>query len=149
MSGEDGWLEALAGWTVQALDDAQWHVHAGGWPAEVERPAVMWRLTGAETKPASAAFAEETRRYAGHVLGRDPAEQALAVGLLASALGVAYKLPLDAAERRYLRIRQAAAELTADAIADGQLQLTLCRRAVRPSAEAPLMREVAFHQKEE
>lgn len=141
-------MQALASWTVQALDDVEWQVYANAWPADYARPAVLWRLAGIETKTGNAAFGEETRRYAGHVLGRDPAEEADAVARLTSALGAAIKLPLDAAERRYLIAREAVADLKADAVATGQLSLTLSRKNRRPSEMAPLMREIAFQQKE-
>ncbi|MDI4648526.1 hypothetical protein [Cohnella hashimotonis] len=148
MSGDEGWMQALASWTVQALDDVEWQVYANAWPADYARPAVLWRLAGIETKTGNAAFGEETRRYAGHVLGRDPAEEADAVARLTSALGAAIKLPLDAAQRRYLIAREAVADLKADAVATGQLSLTLSRKNRRPSETAPLMREIAFQQKE-
>lgn len=148
MSGDGGWMQALASWTVQALDDVEWQVYEHAWPADYERPAVLWRLAGAETKVGNAAYGEELRRYVGHVLGRDPAEEANTAARLTSALGAAAKLPLDAAERRYLLVGEAMADLKADAVATGQLSLTLSRKNRRSSGTAPLMREVAFQQKE-
>lgn len=148
MSGEDGWLQALADWTTATLDDAAWHVYTGGWPEGHATPAVMWRWTGAETKTAGAAGGEETRRYAGHVLAQDAAMQSQTAALLADELGAAVKLPLDVQERRYLVVRQAAADLTADAMTSGQLSLTLGRKRERQPETAPLMREVSFRQKE-
>lgn len=141
-------MQALASWTVQALDDVEWQVYEHAWPADYERPAILWRLAGVETKTGNAAFGEELRRYAGHVLGRDPAEEADTVARLTSALSAAVKLPLDAAQQRYLLVGEAVADLKADAIATGQLGLTLSRKNRRPSETAPLMREVAFQQNE-
>jgi len=149
VSGDEGWMQALASWTVQALDDVEWQVYAHAWPADYERPAVLWRLAGVETKTGNAAYGEESRRYAGHVLGRDPAEEADTIARLTSALSVAVKLPINSAERRYLLIGETVADLKADAISTGQLSLTLSRKHSRPSETAPLMREVAFQQKEE
>ncbi|CAI6069162.1 hypothetical protein [Cohnella sp. JJ-181] len=149
MSGEEGWLPALASWTEQALGDAAWRVYAGEWPASYERPAVLWRMTAAETRTGNAAFGETTRRYAGHVLGRDAAEQSDAAALLADELTQAVKLPLDAADRRYLLVRQAAADANVDPLATGQLSLTLSRKSSRPFATAPPMREISFRQIEE
>lgn len=148
MSGDEGWIQALASWTVQALDDVEWQVYEHAWPADYERPAVLWRLAGVETKTGNVAFSEETRRYAGHVLGRDSAEEADTTARLTSALGAAVKLPLESAQRRYLHVGEAVADLKADAISTGQLSLTLSRKNRRPSEMAPLMREVAFQQKE-
>ncbi|SFA83393.1 hypothetical protein SAMN05216312_101775 [Cohnella sp. OV330] len=141
-------MQALASWTVQALDAVEWQVYKHAWPADYERPAVLWRLAGVETKTGNAAFGEELRRYSGHVLGRDPAEEADTVARLTSALSAAVKLPLDAAQQRYLLVGEAVADLKADAIATGQLGLTLSRKNRRPSETAPLMREVAFQQNE-
>lgn len=142
-------MQALASWTVQALDDVEWQVYQHAWPADYERPAVLWRLAGAETKMGNSAYGEEMRRYAGHVLGRDAAEEAASAARLTGALRAAVKLPLDAAERRYLLVGETMADLKADAVATGQLSLTLSRKNRRSAATAPLMREVAFQQKEE
>ncbi|MBB6674514.1 hypothetical protein H7C19_27910 [Cohnella nanjingensis] len=139
----DPWLQALGEWTSQTLG-APWRVYLGRWPTDYDRPAVLWRLNGVDTAPGNAAAAETRKRFVGHVLGRTDNDREAAVVRVAEQLAAAGKIALNAGERRYMTVRQQAADPSADEWTEGQIGLTLGRRVVRPYEEEPLMEEVVF-----
>jgi hypothetical protein len=135
---DDPWLEALAMWTESQLG-AEWTVYRGLWPLGYVRPAVMWRIAAAEVQPLMAAAFEVRKQFVGHVIGRTPNEQTEGVLRIVEQLGASVKVPLDAADRRYLTILEPRADLQANAMSGGQISVTLSRRTDRPTEEGPLI----------
>jgi len=103
-----------------------------------------------ETADGNAASIRVRKMVFGHVLGRTPNEQANAAAQIAERLKQDAKIALNAENRQYVTVRECAVMAEADALRTGQLMVTLTRRTVRPEAvssgEAPLMREVVYHQ---
>lgn len=141
----DPWIEALAGWTESILSTLtttfaeSWAIYRNAWPAGYRKPAVLWRLTDFETQEKSRAVYEVRKRIVGHVLGSSPNEQINVALQIVQEMRSAIKLLLDAANKRYMMVASAAADLKANALTAGQISLTLSRLTVRPETEAPLM----------
>lgn len=140
----DEWLTALAEWTRNQLGNS-WSVYQAVWPSAPGASAILWRMTGCETKMAGASMYEVRKRFIGHITAETVSiEQTAAVSLI-EELGSTVQLPLDPEKRRYMSVAEASADLQADAILDGQLRLTLVQRRMRPAEEAALIRRVDIH----
>lgn len=137
----DPWLEALATWTGTTLGEA-WTVYRNLWPLGYKRPAVMWRLAGVEVQEKARAMFEVRKKFVGHVLGSTPNEQITGALTVVQELGNAIKLPLDAANKRYLTVNSPGVDYRADALTAGQVSVTLSRLTNRPAVEAPLITAV-------
>lgn len=142
----DEWLAALAAWTKEQLDD-NWAVYRDQWPADLGSRAILWRMTGYETRLPGASMYEVRKSFTGHVIAPDTASEQSTAILLAERLSAQIQLPLNAAQRRYLSAADIRADLQADAILEGQLRLTLAQRHVRPIEEAALIRRVEMQPK--
>ncbi|WP_159081891.1 hypothetical protein [Paenibacillus sp. CAA11] len=145
--GADLWLDALALWSEQQLGGA-WTGCRGSWPPDYSLPAVLWRVTGCEVKPAGGAAIELRKQLAGHVLGRSEAEEQAAVLALATALGEQGKIPLSAVSKAYMTAEEIRTDLQADPLSHGQLTLTLARRVPRPEVPAALMQQIHYSKAE-
>ncbi|HWO55388.1 MAG TPA: hypothetical protein VNM49_13505 [Paenibacillus cookii] len=143
-AGPDEWLSALAGWTGKRLGEP-WTVYQTSWPSGPDDHAVLWRMTGCETKMAGASLYEVRKHFAGHIAApNSDVEQQAAVSLI-EGLGTQVQLPLSTDQRRYMSVTEASADLKADAFLDGQVKLTLVQRRMRPAEEAALIRRVEIH----
>ncbi len=140
----DEWLAALTRWTQNQLGET-WSVYADAWPAQPGRHAVLWRLSGCETRMAGASMYELRKRFIGHIIAPDSAEENRAASALVEGFAAQIQLPLDQDKGRYMSTDEASADLQADAILDGQLRLTLVQRRMRPAEEAALIRRVEIH----
>ncbi|ASR48719.1 hypothetical protein B4V02_19475 [Paenibacillus kribbensis] len=140
----DEWLAALTRWTQKQLGET-WLVYANAWPAQPGRHAVLWRLSGCETRMAGASMYELRKRFIGHIIAPDSAEENRAASALVEGFATQIQLPLDQDKGRYMSTDEASADLQADAILDGQLRLTLVQRRMRPAEEAALIRRVEIH----
>jgi hypothetical protein len=141
----DEWLAALNSWTKKQLGEA-WSVYADAWPAQPGRHAVLWRMTGCETRMAGASMYELRKRFIGHITAPDTVEENRAASALVEGFGAQIQLPLlDQEKGRYVSTAEASADLQADAILDGQLRLTLVQRRMRPAEEAALIRRMEIH----
>ncbi|MWV44590.1 hypothetical protein GRF59_13225 [Paenibacillus sp. HJL G12] len=143
-SEADEWLQALTDWTGSLLG-MPWTVYHTAWPSGPEDSAVMWRMTGCETKMAGASLYEVRKVYVGHISGPDTSSEQLAAVSLIEGLGSEVQLPIDASQRKYMSVAEVSADMQADAFLDGQLRLTLVQRRMRPAEEAALIRRVDIH----
>jgi len=143
-SADDDWLAALADWTASLLA-SPWTVYRGQWPLVYERPSVLWRLAGMESVRVGAS-AELRKRFVGHVAGRSEGEQLAGAVRIIEGLGGNYKLPLQAAESKFLKVSEPVADVLKDELAEGQISVALSRPIVRPAEEAPLMQRVSYDQ---
>lgn len=137
----DPWLEALCAWTEDILGGI-WAVHRGALLLGYTRPAVMWRVTGAEVQDKTSSVYEVRKRFAGHILGGTPNQQLNTVLALNQELKSLIKIPLNVVERRYMKVVGLSANVQADAFSAGQLSVTLSRLTSRPADEVPLMMHV-------
>lgn len=139
----DDWLRTLTAWTGELLDNL-WSIYHTAWPIARSDHAILWRMTGCETKMAGSSVYEVRKNFTGHIaspeLGK---EQSMAVKLV-EELGSKVQL-LDSEDRRYLSVLDAACDLQADPILDGQVKLTLVQRKMRSAEEAVLIRRVNIH----
>ncbi|WP_336077302.1 hypothetical protein [Paenibacillus sp. 203] len=138
------WLAALVRWTQKQLGET-WSVYANAWPAQPGRQAVLWRMSGCETRMAGASMYELRKRFIGHITAPDTTEENRAASALIEGFAAQIQLPLDQDKGRYMSTAEASADLQADAILDGQLRLTLVQRRMRPAEEAALIRRVEIH----
>lgn len=138
------WLAALVHWTQKQLGET-WSVYADAWPAQPGRHAVLWRMSGCETRMAGASMYELRKRFIGHITAPDTTEENRAASALIEGFAAQIQLPLDQDKGRYMSTAEASADLQADAILDGQLRLMLVQRRMRPAEEAALIRRVEIH----
>ncbi|KAF6633130.1 hypothetical protein H6F38_11095 [Paenibacillus sp. EKM208P] len=138
------WLAALVRWTQKQLSET-WSVYADAWPAQPGRQAVLWRMSGCETRMAGASMYELRKRFIGHITASDTTEENRAASTLIEGFAAQIQLPLDQDKGRYMSTAEASADLQADAILDGQLRLMLVQRRMRPAEEAALIRRVEIH----
>ncbi|ADM68938.1 hypothetical protein GMA19_01099 [Paenibacillus polymyxa E681] len=138
------WLGALVRWTQKQLGET-WSVYADAWPAQPGRHAVLWRMSGCETRMAGASMYELRKRFIGHITAPDTTEENRAASALIEGFAAQIQLPLDQDKGRYMSTAEASADLQADAILDGQLRLMLVQRRMRPAEEAALIRRVEIH----
>ncbi|MED5020196.1 hypothetical protein P9847_23285 [Paenibacillus chibensis] len=140
----DDWLNALLSWTRAQLGDA-WSVYPTAWPSGPTDTSVLWRMAGTETKMAGASLYEIRRRFVGHVIGRNAVSEQRTAAALVEMLGSKVQLPMDTDARKHMSVSEVSADLQADGFLDGQIQLTLVQRRVRPAEEAALIRSVELH----
>ncbi|SMF72317.1 hypothetical protein SAMN05661091_0848 [Paenibacillus uliginis N3/975] len=143
-SQPDEWLSALAAWTGDLLGNP-WRIYHTSWPAGRDDNAILWRMTGCETKTAGASKIEVRKSFIGHVASPVLGSDQLAIVKLVEALGSKVQLLLDSEDRRYMSVVEVSSDLQADPILDGQLKLTLMQRKMRPAEEAALIRHVNIH----
>ncbi|WP_136603662.1 hypothetical protein [Paenibacillus dokdonensis] len=144
VAGPDEWLQALTDWTGGLLGKP-WSVYYTAWPSGPADFAMMWRMTGCETKMAGASLYEVRKHYSGHITAPDAASEQLTAVSLIEGLGSKVQLPINADQRRYMSVAEVSADLQADSFLDGQLRLTLVQRQMRPAEEAALIRSVEIH----
>lgn len=137
----DDWLSTLATLTEELLGNP-WKIYHTAWPAGREDYAVLWRMTGCETKSAGASMYEVRKSFIGHIASPALDSEQLAAVSLVEKLGSKVQLLLDPVERRYVSVVDVSSDLQAHPILDGQLKLTLMQRRMRPAEEAALIRRV-------
>ncbi|WP_411349282.1 hypothetical protein [Paenibacillus sp. WLX2291] len=138
---KDPWLTALNNWTAQQLGES-WTIYNDAWPSGYVERSVLWRLTSiSTTAPGTTAF-ELRKQWMGHIYGHSEQENKRIAAQLVERLNAQVKIVLDSATRRYLTVGEASADVQADAFLNGQIRLTLLRRAQRDLPDAPLVREV-------
>lgn len=141
---EDAWLAALKGWTASQLDDT-WRVYGDAWPEAIGSRAILWRMTGSETRIPSASMYEVRKTFTGHVWASNQRLEQATASLLMEAISGALQLPLDADTRRYMSAQEIRADWQTDSFLNGQISLTLAQRRMRPAEEAALIRRLYVH----
>lgn len=144
---DDSWLAALGGWSSEWLG-SPWQVHLNAWPLALAKPAVLWRVRGMETGARNAAAHEVRKRVVGHFLGTSRNETLAAAYEAIGRLQAAAKLALDPVARTFLKVTEVGADMQADGLTAGQVNLTLSRLETQPAAEAPLMQKVSIYSKD-
>lgn len=140
----DEWLSTLTAWSGNVLGNL-WRVSHTAWPADREDHAMLWRMTGCETKMAGASMVEVRKTFIGHIAALDTESELLASVRLVEELGTQVQLLLDSQDRRYVSVIEITSDMQADPILDGQLKLTLAQRKLRSPEEAALIRRVNIH----
>lgn len=141
---DDRWLVALGGWSSEWLGSS-WQVHLNAWPPALAKPAVLWRIQGMETGAGNAAAHEVRKRVVGHFLGMSRNETLAAAYEAIGRLQAMAKIALDPDARTFLKLAEVRADMQADGLTAGQVNLTLSRRETRPAEEAPLMQEIHIY----
>lgn len=139
----DEWLSVVAGWTSSLLGNP-WTVYHTAWPVDRDDYAMLWRLTGCETKMVGASMYEIRKSFTGHIASPVSENDQLTAIRLVEEFGGQLQL-LDSDNRRYLSVLDASSNLQADPILEGQLTLTLVQRKMRSVEEAALIRRVNIH----
>lgn len=147
----DSWLTALADWSTHALGP-EWKIYTVFWPENMERPAILWKLMGMEVIPVGPVSFEVRSQMSAWVRGQDAQQEQTALAGLLEALGATVKVPLDEADRTYMRVEEPRLALPLDETAEGaavpgRITVTLVRRMSGPVQEAPLMQYVQYQSK--
>ncbi|MGG2996094.1 hypothetical protein ABEO75_29325 [Paenibacillus macerans] len=148
----DSWLTALADWAKRTLGP-EWAAFCGAWPPGHARPAVLWQMIGMDVRTLSPSSYEIEKRMTAFFRAENADQEHAGMLKLLEALGAAVKIPLDRAERTFLRIGEPKVSVptaglgTATATgtaAAGPLTVSLIRRTAKPVEEAPLMQYVHY-----
>ncbi|RRJ67882.1 hypothetical protein EHV15_31490 [Paenibacillus oralis] len=149
----DSWLTALADWTKQTLGP-EWSAFCGAWPPDHATPAVLWQMIGMDVRTLGPSSYEIEKRMTAFFRAEDADREHAGMLKLLEALGAAVKIPLDRAERTFLRIGEPRGSVpaagsgtgaaTGTTAAVGPLTVSLIRRTAKPAEEAPLMQYVHY-----
>ncbi|MGZ7442160.1 hypothetical protein [Paenibacillus sp. TH7-28] len=149
----DLWLTALADWTKQTLGP-EWAAFCGAWPPGHARPAVLWQMIGMDVRTLGPSSYEIEKRMTAFFRAEDADREHTGMLKLLEALGAVVKIPLDRAERTFLRIGEPSMSVlaagsgtgaaTGTTAAVGPLTVSLVRRTAKPAEEAPLMQYVHY-----
>ncbi|RUT46431.1 hypothetical protein EJP82_11295 [Paenibacillus anaericanus] len=144
----DSWLTAICAWT-QDVVGSEWSLYNGVWPTSYIKPAIMWRVTGMDVRVLGLSSYEIEKRLTATVLADDPTDQNAVILQLIEELGAAVKIPLHAAERRFLSISEPKGNLNANVnttgTAEAQITVTCTQRTGRrPVKEISLMQSVNY-----
>lgn len=138
----DPWIDALVSWT-QAILGNGYDVRGGQLPVGYKRPAVLWRLDNIQIEDCGSLAFDVVKGVACHVFGRNAVEEANVAVQLIEEMGNAVKLPISAAERRYMTIRDIKGNVYTDALKQGHIRATVARRTRRPREEVAIIGSVS------
>ena len=99
----DPWIDALVVWSKAILGDG-YEVQGGQLSVGYKRPAVLWRLDNINIEDCGSLAFDVVKRVACHVFGRNAVEEANIAVKLIEEMGNAVKIPISAAERRYMTL---------------------------------------------
>ncbi|WP_230877207.1 hypothetical protein [Paenibacillus macerans] len=148
----DSWLTALADWTKRTLGP-EWAAFCGAWPPGHARPAVLWQMIDMDVRTLSPSSFEIEKRMTAFFRAENADQEHAGMLKLLEALGAAVKIPLDRAERTFLRIGEPKVSVPTAGLgttaatgtaAAGPLTVSLIRRTAKPVEEAPLMQYVHY-----
>lgn len=132
----DAWLAAVTNWTAAQLPD--WKVYPF-YPMGRPDGSIYWELTTATLTDQGAFWYRVRKRFVCHIFGQDDVIMMAALKL-SNALMEAFKIPLDAANKKYLLVDKPEIQLRgSDPETSGQLVMTLTRFTTRTVEEAYLM----------
>ena len=134
----DPWIDALVVWSKAILGDG-YEVQGGQLSVGYKRPAVLWRLDNINIEDCGSLAFDVVKRVACHVFGRNAVEEANIAVKLIEEMGNAVKIPISAAERRYMTLREVSGNVYTDALKQGHIRATLSRRTRRPRDEVALI----------
>lgn len=134
----DPWIDALVVWSKAILGDG-YEVQGGQLSVGYKRPAVLWRLDNINIEDCGSLAFDVVKRVACHVFGRNAVEEANIAVKLIEEMGNAVKIPISAAERRYMTLREVSGNVYTDALKQGHIRATLSRRTRRPREEVALI----------
>lgn len=134
----DPWIDALVVWSKAILGDG-YDVQGGQLSVGYKRPAVLWRLDNINIEDCGSLAFDVVKRVACHVFGRNAVEEANIAVKLIEEMGNAVKIPISAAERRYMTLREVSGNVYTDALKQGHIRATLSRRTRRPREEVALI----------
>lgn len=134
----DPWIDALVVWSKEILGDG-YEVQGGQLSVGYKRPAVLWRLDNINIEDCGSLAFDVVKKVACHVFGRNAVEEANIAVKLIEEMGNAVKIPISAAERRYMTLREVSGNVYTDALKQGHIRATLSRRTRRPREEVALI----------
>lgn len=134
----DPWIDALVVWSKAILGDG-YEVQGSQLSVGYKRPAVLWRLDNINIEDCGSLAFDVVKRVACHVFGRNAVEEANIAVKLIEEMGNAVKIPISAAEHRYMTLREVSGNVYTDALKQGHIRATLSRRTRRPREEVALI----------
>ena len=134
----DPWIDALVVWSKAILGDG-YEVQGSQLSVGYKRPAVLWRLDNINIEDCGSLAFDVVKRVACHVFGRNAVEEANIAVKLIEEMGNAVKIPISAAERRYMTLREVSGNVYTDALKQGHIRATLSRRTRRPREDVALI----------
>lgn len=131
----DPWVLALTTWTAELLA-APWRVFAF-YPVGKPDLTMYWQVASVDVEEKGLSCYTVRKKLTGHIFARSDMA-AWAAMKIAEGLQNDFKIPLNAAQKRYLTTSKPEVNLKNAATTSGQVSVTLLRNTARPTEEAPL-----------
>lgn len=136
----DPWVLALTKWTVPLLA-APWRVFPF-YPVGKPDLTMYWQVSSVDMEEKGAAVYTVRKKLTGHIFARNDMA-AWAAMKIAEGLQNDFKIPINAAERKYMTTSKPEVNLKNAATSSGQVSVTLIRNTTRPTEEVPLIGKVS------
>lgn len=130
----DPWLKVLSEWTTTALG-APWRSYEF-YPVGRPDMTLYWKVSSVDLEDNGLAAFTVRKKMTAHIFARDDLATWAALKI-AEALQAAYKIPLDAPQKKFLTVHKPEANLRNGP--NGQVTVTLTRNTKRPTEDAPLI----------
>lgn len=132
----DPWLKALSTWTETTLA-APWRAYEF-YPVGKPDMTMYWQIASVDVEEKGLAHFQVRKKLTGHIFARGDLA-AWAALKIAESLQNDFKIPLDAALKKYLTVSKPEANLRNSPTTSGQVSVILTRNTTRPTEDAPLM----------
>ena len=130
----DPWLKVLSEWTTTTLG-APWRSYEF-YPVGRPDMTLYWKVSSVDLEDNGLAAFTVRKKMTAHIFARDDLTTWAALKI-AEALQAAYKIPLDAPQKKFLTVHKPEANLRNGP--NGQVTVTLTRNTKRPTEDAPLI----------
>lgn len=150
----DPWLRAVGEWSLQALNGPDlrfadewvrinktpWRVYPY-YPLGEPEGSMYWQIADSEVEECGNVLYTVRKKLMGRFFARDDLAMQAAVKLT-QMLATAYKIPLDAAARKYLTVQQNGLDMKRGGAV--QIAVTFRRNTQKPIEEFPLIQSVGI-----
>lgn len=136
----DPWVLALTQWTASILA-APWRVYAF-YPVGKPDLTMYWQVSSVDVEEKGLSAYTVRKKLTGHIFARNDMA-AWAAMKIAEGLQNDFKIPLNAAQRKYMTTYKPEVNLKNAPITSGQVSVTLTRNTSRPTEEVPLIGRVS------
>lgn len=130
----DPWLKVLSDWTMLVLG-APWRSYEC-YPVGKPDMTLYWQVASVELENKGLAAFVVSKKLTARIFARGDLATWAAL-TIAESLQAAYKIPLDALQKKYLTVQKPEANWRDGS--SGQVTVTLTRNTKRPTEDAPLM----------
>lgn len=121
----DTWLDALKDYTNTITNHT---VYLNTWKKNFEVPSILWRVKSSNKERLNHSLIKESKTLICHIASNSNNEINKLLDEIEDNLIIAFKIPLDLADKRYLTIESISEDREADMLSKGQLTVQVFRR---------------------